>query len=71
MWLRARRDVHAHFDALDRDWEMRAGEEMLTEVSRKFRLPQLQSELRAHGLDPVRAWTDGANDFSLTLVHAR
>ena len=70
MWLRARRDVHAHFAALDRDWDLRAGEEMLTEVSTKFRLPELRRELSAQGLPPVQSWTDGAGDFSLTLAVA-
>jgi L-histidine N-alpha-methyltransferase len=70
MWLRARRDVHAHFAALDRDWELRAGQEMLTEVSTKFRLADLRRELREHRLDPVQVWTDAAGDFSLTLAAA-
>jgi L-histidine Nalpha-methyltransferase len=70
MWLRARRDVHAHFDALERDWQLRAGEEMLTEVSTKFRLRDLCLELHEHQLEPVQAWTDGAGDFSLTLAAA-
>ena len=47
MWLRARRDVSVHFAALDRDWGLPAGAEMLTEISVKFRLPELQAELRA------------------------
>ena len=68
MWLRAQRDVHAHFVALDRDWELRAGEAMLTEVSIKFRLPELRRELTAQQLEPVQMWTDGAGDFSLTLA---
>lgn len=70
MWLRARRDVNAHFGALDRDWKLAAGEEMLTEISTKFRLPDLQAQLHAHGLDPVRSWTDHDGDYSLTLARA-
>lgn len=70
MWLRARRDVAVHFRALNRAWKLAAGMEMLTEISVKFRLPELQSELRGHGLEPVRTWTDHNGDFSLTLARA-
>jgi L-histidine Nalpha-methyltransferase len=70
MWLRARRDVSAHFRALDRDWKLPAGQEMLTEISVKFRLPELRAELSGHGLEPVQTWTDDNGDFSLTLSRA-
>ena len=71
MWLRARRDVSVHFNALDRDWTLPEGAEMLTEISVKFRLPELQDELRSHGLDLVESWTDSENDYSLTLARRR
>ena len=70
MWLRARRDGAVHVGALDRDWKLPAGAEMRTEISVKFRLPALQDELRAHGLEPVRTWTDQHDDYSLTLTRA-
>jgi L-histidine Nalpha-methyltransferase len=70
MWLRARRDIAAHFRALNRDWKLAAGMEMLTEISVKFRLPELKAELREHALEPVRTWTDHDGDFSLTLARA-
>jgi L-histidine N-alpha-methyltransferase len=70
MWLRALRDVNVHFAALDRDWKLAAGAEMLTEISVKFQLPALRSELQRHGLEPVRSWTDGNGDYSLTLARA-
>ncbi len=70
MWLRARRDVAAHFRVLGRDWHLAAGSEMLTEISVKFRLPDLLGELRAHRLEPVQTWTDHHGDFSLTLTRA-
>jgi L-histidine Nalpha-methyltransferase len=70
MWLRARRDVTAHFRVLDRDWHLAAGTEILTEISVKFRLPELLSELHGHGLEPLRIWTDQYGDFSLTLARA-
>lgn len=71
MWLRARRDVSVHFAALDRDWKLPAGAEMRTEISVKFRLPELHGELSAHGLDVVEAWTDDDSEYSLTLTVAR
>ena len=70
MWLRVRRDVTAHFRVLNRDWKLPAGTEMLTEISVKFQLPDLRHELGAHGLEPVRTWTDHSGDFSLTLTRA-
>jgi L-histidine N-alpha-methyltransferase len=70
MWLRAIRDIHAHFPTLDLDWELQAGEEMLTEISTKFDLPVLHGELARCGFDVVRAWTDSGGDFSLTLAKA-
>ena len=70
MWLRARRDVAAHFRALNRDWKLAAGAEMLTEISVKFLIPELQRELREHALEPVQTWTDQGGDFSLTLTRA-
>jgi len=71
MWLRARRDVAARFRALGRDWCLPAGSEILTEISVKFRLPELHSELRASGFEPVRTWTDQSGDFSVTLASVR
>jgi L-histidine N-alpha-methyltransferase len=71
MWLRARRDVNVRFTAIDRDWKLSAGAEMLTEISVKFELPALRSELAAHGLEPVQTWTDHLDDYSLTLARAQ
>jgi L-histidine Nalpha-methyltransferase len=68
MWLRARRDIDVHFAAIDRDWKLSAGAEMLTEISVKFDLPDLQDELRRHDFQLVQSWTDDKNDYSLTLT---
>jgi L-histidine N-alpha-methyltransferase len=70
MWLRARRDVAAHFRVLNRDWKLAAGTEVLTEISVKFHLVELHGELRDHGLEPARFWTDQHGDFSLTVARA-
>jgi L-histidine N-alpha-methyltransferase len=68
MWLRARRDVVAHFGAIERTWELPAGSEILTEISTKFDLDALHAELTRRGLNPVRTWTDHAGDFSVVLA---
>lgn len=67
MWLRARRDVHAYFRVLDKDWTLAAGEEMLTEISTKFDISTLSDELTAAGLDSVTSWSDPSDDFALLL----
>jgi L-histidine Nalpha-methyltransferase len=70
MWLRAVREVHVHFGVLDRDWTLAAGRAIRTEISVKFQLDSLRSELAGHGLAPVESWTDPAGDFSLNLARA-
>ncbi|HEY8300789.1 MAG TPA: L-histidine N(alpha)-methyltransferase [Jatrophihabitans sp.] len=71
MWLRARRGVSVHFAAIDRDWTLPEGAEMLTEISVKFRLPELHAELGRHGFEIVESWTDDDHEYSLTLAVAR
>jgi L-histidine N-alpha-methyltransferase len=70
MWLRATRDVHADFRAIDLHWDFAAGNEMLTEISTKFDLPVLHGELIRRGFRIAESWTDCAGDFSLTLARA-
>jgi L-histidine Nalpha-methyltransferase len=43
------------------------GEELLTEVSAKFRPDKVRREIEAAGLDLTAWWTDDANDFGLSL----
>ncbi|OBI32193.1 L-histidine N(alpha)-methyltransferase [Mycolicibacter terrae] len=68
MWLRARREQHVVIAALDLAVDFAAGEEMLTEVSCKFRSEQVAAELAAAGLRRRRWWTDAAGDFGLSLA---
>ena len=68
MWLRARREVTAYFAAIDRDWHLAAGTEVLTEISTKFDQQSIASELATAGFAPVTSWTDPLGDFLLTLV---
>lgn len=68
MWLRARRAQRVVIAALDLTVDFAAGEEMLTEVSCKFRPEQVADELAAAGLQRRRWWTDAAGDFGLSLA---
>ncbi|MFW0788292.1 L-histidine N(alpha)-methyltransferase [Gordonia sp. CPCC 205333] len=67
MWLRTRRDVDAYFAALDRNWRLPAGAEILTEISTKFEVESLESELRSAGLAQEALWTDSQEDFAVIL----
>jgi L-histidine N-alpha-methyltransferase len=68
MWLRARAAQHVHITALDLSVDFAAGEEMLTEVSCKFRPDRVAGELAAAGLTRTHWWTDPAGDFGLSLA---
>ena len=68
MWLRSTRAQTVHIAALDLDVDFGDGEEMLTEVSCKFRQSRVDSELDAAGLRRTHWWTDDAGDFGLTLA---
>lgn len=68
MWLRAEHRQRVRVGALDLTVDFEAGEEMLTEVSCKFRPEKVSAELAAVGLRRTRWWTDGAGDFGLSLA---
>lgn len=68
MWLRSQRAQRVVIEALDMVVDFAAGEEMLTEVSCKFRPEQVAAELAAAGLRRRRWWTDAAGDFGLSLA---
>lgn len=68
MWLRARGAQRVTVGELDLAIDFAAGEEMLTEVSCKFRPEQVAGELAAAGLRRLRWWTDAAGDFGLSLA---
>ncbi|GBE68005.1 histidine N-alpha-methyltransferase [Mycobacterium sp. MFM001] len=68
MWLRAERPQRVRIGALDLAVEFAAGEEMLTEVSCKFRPDAVAAELAQAGLRRTRWWTDRAGDFGLSLA---
>lgn len=68
MWLRSDRAQRVHIPALDLSVDFADGEEMLTEVSCKFRPAGVDAELRAAGLTRTQWWTDEAGDFGLSLA---
>lgn len=67
MWLRARTAQRVHVGAVDLTVDFATGEEMLTEVSSKFRPEGVEAELAAAGLRRTHWWTDPAGDFGLSL----
>jgi L-histidine N-alpha-methyltransferase len=67
MWLRSTRPQRVHIAALGLDIDFADGEEMLTEVSSKFRPLGVDGELAAAGLRRTHWWTDESGDFGLSL----
>jgi L-histidine N-alpha-methyltransferase len=67
MWLRAPIPQRVHIGGLDLTVDFAAGEEMLTEVSCKFRPDAVKAELAAAGMRCAHWWTDPAGDFGLSL----
>ncbi|MGW0159959.1 L-histidine N(alpha)-methyltransferase [Mycobacterium sp. NPDC003323] len=68
MWLRSSLAQQVHVRDLDMTVDFDAGEEMLTEVSSKFRPEGVAAELAAAGLRRTHWWTDPAGDFGLSLA---
>jgi L-histidine N-alpha-methyltransferase len=68
MWLRASGAQRVRIGALGLTVDFAAGEEMLTEVSCKFRAESVAAELAAAGLRRTRWWTDEGGDFGVSLA---
>jgi L-histidine Nalpha-methyltransferase len=68
MWLRTGRSQRVRIGALELTVDFAAGEEMLTEVSCKFRPDGVSAELDSAGLRRTHWWTDRAGDFGLSLA---
>jgi L-histidine N-alpha-methyltransferase len=67
MRLRAARPQQVRVEALGLAIDFADGEEMLTEVSSKFRADGVAAELADAGLRLTHWWTDDAGDFGLSL----
>ena len=68
MRLRSQRDQVVEVPALGLRLTFAAGEDLLTEVSSKFRPGKVERELRAAGLMPVAGWADPNVDYILTMA---
>lgn len=68
MWLRATAPQRVVIGSLGMQVDFAAGEEMLTEVSCKFRPETVAQELAEAGLRRTHWWTDPAGDFGLSLA---
>lgn len=68
MWLRARRDIDVSFPAVQKDWHLDSGKEVLTEISVKFSPEMVAAELSDAGFTVSDTWGDPAGDFLLTLA---
>lgn len=68
MWLRSTTDQRVRIGGLGLTVDFAAGEEILTEVSCKFRPDAVAAELAAAGLTRTHWWTDAAGDFGLSLA---
>ena len=68
MRLRATTAQRVRIAGLDLTVDFAAGEEMLTEVSCKFRPEGIADELVAAGLRRIDWWTDEAGDFGVSLA---
>ncbi|WP_052465853.1 L-histidine N(alpha)-methyltransferase [Mobilicoccus massiliensis] len=68
MRLRARRDLRLRIAELDLDVPFDEGEDILTEISAKFRPEGVREELAAAGFEVTGFWTDDAGDFALVLA---
>jgi L-histidine N-alpha-methyltransferase len=67
MRLRSERAQRVRIGALDLTVDFAAGEQVLTEVSCKFRAEGVADELASAGLKLTQWWTDVAGDFGLSL----
>jgi L-histidine N-alpha-methyltransferase len=67
MRLRSMTDQQVRLASLDLTVDFAAGEEIRTEISAKFRLEGIESELAAVGMRVTDLWTDPAKDFALSL----
>ncbi len=68
MWLRSRAAQTVKVRGLDLTLEFEPGEELLTEISTKFRRETLIAELARAGLRVRDWWTDAAGGFALLLA---
>jgi L-histidine N-alpha-methyltransferase len=67
MRLRSRARQTVHVRGLGLTLRFEEGEDILTEISAKFRRDRMGAELAAAGLTLVAWWTDPAGDYAVSL----
>jgi L-histidine Nalpha-methyltransferase len=70
MYLHCHRNHQVSLDSLDLQVSFKAGESILTEISRKFNLTTIQTDLQNQGLNTIKIWTDPQEWFGLILCQA-
>lgn len=68
MYLYSQKNHHVRLNKLDLNLEITNNEPILTEISRKFKLDEMQDFLANHRLKTVKYWTDENNYFGLILT---
>lgn len=71
MHLKSLTDQTVKLRAFNQEISFRSGETIHTEISRKFQLPALEDLLTAHGLQPLKTWTDAQSWFGLILCQSQ
>ncbi len=71
MRLEATADMTVQIRDLDLTVHFAEGEQMRTEISAKFRLTGIESELNAAGFETTRSWTDADDRFALICAARR
>jgi iron(II)-dependent oxidoreductase len=67
IYARFQRAARIDLDSIARSFRVAAGEMILTEISRKFRIPGMASDLARFGFAIERSFTDPAGRFGLLL----
>lgn len=67
MYLHCQKSHWVSLDILDLKVNFEVGESILTEISRKFDLPTMETLLQSKGLNTVKTWTDEKGWFGLIL----
>jgi L-histidine Nalpha-methyltransferase len=70
MYLHCNKNHKVSLAGLDLQVSFKAGESILTEISRKFDLTTIQKYLLNQGLNTIKTWTDPQEWFSLILCQA-
>lgn len=70
MHLKSTRSHSVRLESLDLTVELKEGETIHTEISRKFDLEEMQHYLTSQGLNPLKVWTDSQQWFGVILAQA-